>query len=110
MNDPAPTRLYSTAVVVIRSDHHGLSAEDFQVFRAQDAPSAALYARRNYERTHGKREPVARVRVYNSCDSCPRQEAGRYIDHCGQSCCRFSRYGDCSHAGTFTEYAGVYTR
>ena len=98
-------RLYTTAVVVIRSDSHHLSgAEDFQVFRAEDAPSAALYARRYHERTHGKREPVARVRVYNSCDTCPKREAGEYTDHCGQECCRFSRYGDCAHSGTFNEY------
>ena len=100
MAEPHP---YETACVVMQPDGR-MRAEDFHVFRAQDMPHAALAARQYHERVYGKRFPVARVRVYHSCDTCPRAES-QYTDAYGVACCKYRVHGDCAYAGTHTEYA-----
>ena len=96
--------LFTTAVTVHAVDGRQVTG-DFQVFRAESAANAASYARKHHAHIYGHREAITSVRVYNSCATCPKREDGQYTDHCGQECCKFSRYGDCHHATTYSEYA-----
>ena len=97
------TRLYTTAVITHRRDGHQGHAEDFQVYRAENMPRAALYARQHHERLYGTLEPVTHVRVYHSCDTCP-SSPGLFTDDCGIECCKYAAHGDCHYSGTHTEY------